>query len=165
MKFVLIPFIAIAIAALPKSQTPVSAGQIGSHLPEFSTVDLNGSKVTSAELKNKVVLIDFWATWCAPCRKEMPGYQSLFDRYQSRGFAVIGFKADIMADTEDPVRFLKELRVKYPIAIGSEVIRNKFGGLQGLPTTFIYDRHGVLRSKVIGFEYTSEIEKMIKPLL
>ncbi len=95
----------------------------------------------------------------------MPGYQALNDRYGSRGLFVLGFKADVMADTEDPIGFLKQLGVHYPIAVGSEDIRNKFGGLQGLPTTIIYDRYGVLRHKVIGFEYTTKIEELIKPLL
>jgi len=149
----------------PQERSLIPEGQIGSRLPSFSTVDLHGQKITSADLKNKVVLIDLWATWCAPCRKEMPGYQMLVDKYGSRGFAVIGFKVDVMADTEDPIQFAKELGVHYPIAIGAADIRNKFGGLQGLPTTLIYDRSGILRSKVIGFEYTSVIEKTIQRFL
>jgi len=147
----------------PKRKIP--AGQIGSFLPSFATVDLNGRKLASTDLKNKVVLIDFWATWCAPCRQEMPGYQTLIDKYGSQGLVVIGFKADVMADTEDPIRFAKELGIRYPIAVGSEDIRKKFGGLLGLPTTYIYDRQGILRYKTIGFEYTGTIEKTIKPLL
>ena len=148
-----------------ENNSPVPAGQIGSLLPSFSTADLYGHKLDSKNLANKVVLIDFWGTWCAPCRKEMPGYQKLLDRYGSQGFAVIGFKVDVMADTEDPIRFVQQLGVHYPIALGSEEIRNKFGELQGLPTTLIYDRKGILRNKIIGFEYTSTIEKILKPLL
>ena len=126
---------------------------------------MHGRKLTSRDLKGKVALIDFWATWCEPCLKEMPGYQKLLDQYGSRGLAVIGFKADIMEDSEDPILFTKRLGISYPIAVGTEEIRSKFGGLQGLPTTYIDHRRGILRSKVIGFEYTSTIEKAIKPLL
>src|SRR4051812_32121668 len=78
----------------------IAAGEIGSHLPDFSTRDLRGRRIFSSELRGNVVLIDFWATWCQPCKKEMPGYQKLSVRYGARGFAVIGFKLDIMADTE-----------------------------------------------------------------
>ena len=143
----------------------VPAGEPGSLLPAFETVDLQGHKLRSADLRNKLVLIDFWATWCAPCRTEMPGYQKLLDRYRSQGLVVIGFKADVMMDTEDPVSFLREVGVTYPIAVGSEQIRNKFGGLKGLPTTYLYDREGILKYKVIGFEYTTVVEKQIQQLL
>jgi thiol-disulfide isomerase/thioredoxin len=172
LRFVLISFMIILTGcrdspknAQPQKQASVHPGEIGSSLPSFQTVDLSGHKIGSEDLKGEVVLIDFWATWCAPCRKEMPGYQKLLDQYNSKGLAVIGFKVDFMEDTEDPIRFVQELRIRYPIALGSEEIRNKFGGIQGLPTTFIYDRHGILRSKVIGFEYTATIEKTIQPLL
>ena len=72
--------------------------------------DLQGHEISSADLRGKVVLIDFWATWCQPCKKEMPGYQKLLDRYGSRGFAVVGFKFDTMTDTEDPLHVCEENR-------------------------------------------------------
>src|SRR6266404_4893152 len=71
-------------------------GEIGSRLPDFSVNDLEGHPISSADLRGKVVLIDFWATWCQPCKKEMPGYQKLLDQYGSKGFVVIGFKFDTM---------------------------------------------------------------------
>src|SRR5712664_3941449 len=74
---------------LPKPAA-IAAGEIGSRLPDFSAKDFHGSKISSADLRGKVVLIDFWATWCQPCKKEMPGYQKLLNLYGSRGFAVIG---------------------------------------------------------------------------
>jgi thiol-disulfide isomerase/thioredoxin len=148
-----------------QNKISVPPGQIGSLLPAFTTVDLHGRKLASTDLKEKVALIDFWATWCAPCREEMPGFQKLFEKYASQGFLVIGFKADVMADTEDPLTFARELGIHYPLAVGTEEIRKKFGGLQGLPSTYIYDRRGILRNKIIGFEYTNTIEKIIQGLL
>jgi thiol-disulfide isomerase/thioredoxin len=149
----------------PKETAVVPAGVVGSHLPEFSAVDLQGKQISSAELRAKVVLVDFWATWCQPCKQEMPGYQKLADRYGSRGFAVIGLKLDIMADTEDPLQFARKIGVHYPLAIATDDLKQKFGGIEGLPTTLLYDRHGVLRSKVIGFEYTKTFEAEVKRLL
>src|SRR5579859_7634609 len=149
---------------LPR-QDVIAAGEIGSRLPAFSVKDLQGHEISSADLRGKVVLIDFWATWCQPCKKEMPGYQKLADRYGSRGFAVIGFKLDIMADTEEPRAFAKGLGIRYPLAIATDEVKNKFGGIEGLPTTLIYDRQGILRQKIIGFEYTDVIEKDLKALL
>ena len=150
--------------AAPKENV-IAASETGSRLPDFSVKDLRGAEISSADLRGKVVLIDFWATWCQPCKKEMPGYQKLLDRYGARGFAIIGFKLDVMMDTEDPVRFAKRIGVHYPLAVAADDLKQKFGGIEGIPTTMIYDRHGILRKKVIGFEYTDVIESELKPLL
>ncbi len=146
-------------------EPPIAAGEIGSRLPEFSLNDLQGRQISSADLRGKVVLIDFWATWCEPCKREMPGYQKLFDRYGQRGFVVIGFKFDVMPDAEDPLAFAKKIGVRYPLAVASDPLKQKFGGIVGLPTTMLYDRQGILRKKVIGFEYTDVFEADLKPLL
>jgi thiol-disulfide isomerase/thioredoxin len=139
-------------------------GEIGSLLPDFSVEDLHGHEISSADLRGKVVLIDFWATWCQPCRQEMPGLQKLLDRYGSRRLAIVGFKFSNMEDTEDPMVFAKKIGVHYPLAVATEGLQEKFGGIEGLPTTLLYDRQGVLRKKVIGFEYTETIESELKPL-
>jgi thiol-disulfide isomerase/thioredoxin len=143
----------------------IAAGEIGSRLPDFSVKDLQGREISSADLGGKVVLIDFWATWCQPCKQEMPGYQKLLDRYGARGFAVVGFKFDTMMDMEDPATFAKKIGVRYPLAVAADDLKQKFGGIEGLPTTMLYDRQGILRKKVIGFEYTNVIESELKPLL
>jgi hypothetical protein len=95
----------------------------------------------------------------------MPGYQRLAERYNARGFVVIGFKFDTMPDMEDPLQFAKGIAVHYPLAVAAEDVKQKFGGVEGLPTTMLYDRHGILRTKVIGFEYTDNFESALKPLL
>jgi thiol-disulfide isomerase/thioredoxin len=153
--------------ARPLQPKPVAiaAGEIGSHLPEFSVKDLSGREITSADLRGKVILVDFWATWCQPCKKEMPGYQKLLDRYGSSGFAVVGFKFDTMADTEDPLQFAKKIGVRYPLAVAPDELKQKFGGIEGLPTTMVYDRQGILRQKIIGFESTDVLEANVKTLL
>jgi thiol-disulfide isomerase/thioredoxin len=153
-----------ASLARPKEEV-IAPGDLGSRLPDFSVKDLQGRDISSADLRGKVVLIDFWATWCQPCKKEMPGYQKLVDRYGSRGLAVVGFKFDTMADKENPVRFAKKIGVHYPLAIAPDELKQKFGGIEGLPTTMLYDRKGILRKKVIGFEYTDAFETAIGPLL
>jgi hypothetical protein len=95
----------------------------------------------------------------------MPGYQKLLDSYGPRGFTVVGFKFDTMMDAEDPVRFAKRIGIRYPIAVATDELKQKFGGIEGLPTTMLFDRQGVLRKKVIGFEYTDTFERDLKALL
>src|SRR6478672_7138864 len=140
-------------ASSPRPSKHVDAGEIGSSLPDFSVKDLRGHPLSSADLRGKVVLIDFWATWCQPCKKEMPGYQTLVDRYGSQGFVVMGFKLNMMEDMEDPIQFARKIGIRYPLAIVTDDLQQKFGGIEGLPTTLLYDRHGTLRKKIIGFEY------------
>jgi len=152
-------------ASPSQAQPEVRAGEPGSRLPDFAVKDFQGNEISSASLRGKVVLIDLWATWCQPCKKEMPGYQTLLDRYGSRGFVVVGLKSNVMMDTEDPIKFAKEMDVHYPLVSASADLVQKFGGMEGLPTTFLYDRQGILRDKVIGFEYTNHFEEKLKPLL
>jgi thiol-disulfide isomerase/thioredoxin len=147
------------------TKNAIAAGEIGSGLPDFSVKDLQGRQISSADLRGKVVLVDFWATWCQPCKKEMPGYQKLVDRYGARGFAVVGFKFDTMRDVEDPVLFAKKIGVRYPLGIATDDLKQRFGGIEGLPTAMLYDRQGILRKRVVGFEYTDALEAELKPLL
>src|SRR5438045_549590 len=105
-------------ASLPGlKEKAIAAGEIGSRLPDFSVKTLQGHEISSADLRGKVVLIDFWATWCEPCKKEMPGYQRLVDLYGPRGFVVVGFKFDDMADPIDPLLFAKKIGVSYLLAV------------------------------------------------
>jgi len=154
-----------SVSPPPSKETVIPAGEIGSRLPDFTVEDLQGRSISSSDLQGKVVLIDFWATWCQPCKKEMPGYQKLEDRYGLRGFAVVGFKFDTMMDTEDPIKFAKKIGVRYPLAVATDAVKRKFGGVEGLPMTMLYGRDGILRQKVIGFEYTETFEANLKPLL
>lgn len=149
----------------PPTPPQVAEGEIGPSLPDFKVKDLRGREISSANLHGKVVLVDFWATWCGPCKQEMPGYQKLLDRYRSRGLVVIGLKFDTMQDTENPLRFVAKIGVRYPIAVATDDLKQKFGGVEGLPTTLLYDRHGILHYKVVGFEYTDVIEAEVKQLM
>ena len=172
-KLLLITLVAAGVAGwkprptgLPEAhQIEIPVREIGLRLPDFSLKDLRGKELSSADFKGKVVLVDFWATWCQPCKKEMPGYQKLLDAYGKRGLVVVGFKFDTMADTEDPLRFARRIGVRYPLAVASDRLRQVFGGIEGLPTTLLYDRQGILRQEIVGFEYTSVVESDLKPLL
>jgi thiol-disulfide isomerase/thioredoxin len=173
LSFVLLILLVIGLAgcdwhsASPthSKQAAIASGEIGSKFPDFSVQDLQGHKLSSADMRGKVILIDFWATWCQPCKKEMPGYQKLADVYGPQGLVVVGIKLSMMMDTENPIQFAKKIGVRYPLAVIPDDLQQKFGGIQGIPTTMLYDRQGILRKKVIGFEYTDVFESAIKPLI
>jgi thiol-disulfide isomerase/thioredoxin len=154
-----------SLGSSPVAAAAAGPGEIGSAMPAFDLKDLRGKKLLSDDLRGKVVLIDFWATWCGPCKKEMPGYQKLQDEYGPRGFVVIGFKFDTMADVENPLAFARRIGVRYPLAIAPDELKQKFGGIEGLPTTMLYDREGILRKKVVGFEYTEAFRTAVKQLI
>lgn len=132
-------------------------------MPEFTLRDVSGREVSSGQFEGKVMLVDFWATWCAPCRKEMPGFEELNKRYKDRGFAVIGIALD--SDPAIVTRFAKEIGVTYTLLMGNSDVQERWGGLQGIPTTFLVDRNRVIRRKVIGFEYKEAFEAALKEIL
>jgi peroxiredoxin len=130
-------------------------------MPDFDLKDSAGHDVSSAQFRGKVVLLDFWATWCGPCKKEMPGYERLYRRYKDRGLVVIGISAD--SDAGLVAKFGRQLGVTYPLLInGMDVQRY---GVKGLPTTILVDRDGFVRKEVVGFEETEVFERALRDLL
>lgn len=131
--------------------------------PAFSVTDLNGSRLALSDYKGKVVLLDFWATWCPPCRMEIPGFVALQDKYRDQGFAVVGISMD---DDPSPVRdFYKQFRMNYEVAMGNDKLGELYGGILGLPTTFLIGRDGRIYDKVSGAVNAARFEEEIKTLL
>jgi peroxiredoxin len=117
--------------------------------PEFALKDANGKLLKISDLRGKVVLLDFWATWCMPCKLEMPWFMEMREKYQNRGFEVIGVSMDDKGwDVVKP--FLLETKVTYPVVIGSDALADQYSkldasltpGLDMLPSTFILDQQG-----------------------
>lgn len=132
-------------------------------MPSFLLEDLEGRQISSAQFAGKVLIIDFWATWCAPCEKEMPDFQALYDKYRDQGFEMIGIAQD--PDRRDVKKFVKRLGVRYTILMSTNKVEIDFGGIIGLPTAFIIDREGHIREKIVGFEYPAYFEAKLKALL
>ena len=157
-----------AAAAAP-APTPVKAslGEVGAHLPDLRLTDISGHAVLPDVLRGKVLLIDYWAPWCMPCEREMPGYQRLQDKYRSRGLVVLGvvFDPGMSMGDETAEHFAKRLHIRYSLIQDSLELQKQFGGIQGVPTTYLFDRNGILRYKVVGFEHTEVVEKALQPFL
>jgi thiol-disulfide isomerase/thioredoxin len=133
--------------------------------PDFTVKTLDGEEITLSKLRGKVVLVDFWATWCGPCRESIPHLIHLRNTYQAKGFEVIGLSLD-KEDVETVRKFVKSLDVPYPIAMGSEEISKSFR-VSALPTAFLVDREGKIQQKLLGFstavakQMTSKIEELL----
>jgi cytochrome c biogenesis protein CcmG/thiol:disulfide interchange protein DsbE len=131
--------------------------------PDFSLHDLNGQPLTLASYRGKVVLLDFWATWCAPCRNEIPHFVALQNQYREQGLQVLGISMD---DGPKPVReFYQQFQMNYPVALGTEKLATAYGGVLGLPVTFLIGRDGQVAAKYIGEVQMPVVEQEIKSLL
>ena len=132
--------------------------------PEFSLDTLDGKTVRLSDFRGKAVLLNFWATWCQPCKIEMPWFEELQREYGPQGLQVVGIAMDD-ASKEDIAKFAKEMGVNYPILLGKEAVGDAYGGVQFLPSTFFIDRDGKIVDRVFGLKSRSEIEDSVKAAL
>ncbi len=137
-------------------------------VPNFSLTSLDGTPITRDTLKGKVVLLDFWATWCAPCRAAIPHLVTLYETYKDQGLEVIGVCLDQGGDISEISDFIKRNQVTYPIAIGANnPITKDLGNITSLPTIILIDKKSSIEFKVVGFnsEIGNKLESKIKELL
>jgi thiol-disulfide isomerase/thioredoxin len=132
--------------------------------PTWRLQDLAGKSVTSDDFKGKVVVVDFWATWCPPCRAEIPGYTELQRKYGKDGFMIVGISLD-QAGPDVVKSFADKTGINYQLVMGDEKVVAAFGGVEGIPTTFLIDRAGQIRDRKVGAEETAEYEKKIAAVL
>ncbi|MBV8629531.1 MAG: redoxin domain-containing protein [Silvibacterium sp.] len=142
--------------------------------PAFTLKDINGKKVSLADYKGKAVVVDFWATWCAPCKVEIPWLTKLHDQYASQGLVILGISEDDL-DADDKAALFKEKReiaesaqklgINYPVLIDDAKVAEPYGGVDQLPTTFYVDRSGKVVAATIGLVDRDEIEANIKKAL
>jgi cytochrome c biogenesis protein CcmG, thiol:disulfide interchange protein DsbE len=154
--------ISALLGAMPGYESMHAEPAIDSPAPPLVVTDLNGQTFDLAKLHNKVVLLNFWATWCAPCRKEIPRLSAFHRRYHDRGLEVIGISID---RPEDLQKVRKQMAsVAYPIAVLKDISVNGIGKVEGVPVTYVIDPNGVVRDKFI--EVRNELlNDVVIPLL
>jgi peroxiredoxin len=143
---------------------PASNGEIGSQAPSFELADLTGQKVSSSTFAGKVVILDFWATWCPPCRDEVPHFVQLQSKYRDQGLSIVGLSLDA-GGVKDVAPFADEHDVNYTMLIGADDVAKAFGGINSIPTTFVLDRQGKIVKRFVGYTPPEVIEATIAPLL
>lgn len=132
--------------------------------PDFTLPTVDGNPISLSSFKGKVVLLDFWAIFCPPCRAEIPGFIDLYTRYKDKGVEIIGLSLD-----KEPGKlktFIAENKINYPILITSKEVQNDYGKVQAIPTTFLLDRNLNIVKKHVGFTekatFEAEIEELLK---
>jgi thiol-disulfide isomerase/thioredoxin len=134
-------------------------------MPTFTGNTVNNQgKFDSAGLQGKVVLVNFWATWCPPCRKELPSLAKLQDKYRDKGFAVVGVSMDEGGATLVG-KFLEKQKINYPVIIGDGEVARGFGGVIGVPATFLVNRKGEVVRRYDGFASEDELREEIEKIL
>jgi peroxiredoxin len=143
---------------------PAVASMNGQAAPDFTLETLDGKTVHLSDFKGKGVLLNFWATWCQPCKIEMPWFAELQKQYGPQGLQIVGVAMDD-ASPKEIGEFAHDLGVNYPILVGKEDVGNAYGGVQFLPATFYIGRDGKIVDKVFGLKGRGEIEDSIKKAL
>jgi peroxiredoxin len=134
------------------------------HAPDFALKDANGKLVHLADYKGKVVLLDFWATWCGPCVIEIPWFTEFQRKYKDRGFEVLGVSMD--DDGWKAINpFVAKRKINYRVVLGDDKTGDQYGGLEALPTTFVIDRSGRIASVHVGLANKKDFEDAIEKLL
>ena len=154
------PFLASQTAPQPSQPAP----QVGQPAPDFTLNDSAGSPVKLSAYKGKVVLLDFWATWCTGCKVEIPWYVEFQNKYRNDGLVAIGVSMD--DDGWKSVKpFLEEHNLNYPVVIANQELTTQYGGLPSLPMTLLIDRDGKIAESHAGMVDKDVFEKKIKTLL
>ena len=166
----------VSQAELVEAQSAQSALNplIGKPAPPFALEDLSGKKVSLADYKGKAVLINFWATWCGPCKVETPWLVDLRNQYAAKGFEILGISTDeidrsdakMFGETRKEIGdFVQKLHMPYPVLIEGDSLSKPYGGLDAMPTSFFVDRNGKIVAATMGISSKDDIEANIQKAL
>ncbi len=136
----------------------------GAIAPDFTLKTVDGKELRLSDLRGKAVVLNFWATWCPPCKIEIPWFEDLQKQYASQGLVILGVAMDDNAKSVVPP-FVQKMDINYPVVFGTDQVADEYGGVEGLPTTFYIGRDGKIVKTVAGLVSHHEIEENIKAAL
>lgn len=142
----------------------INTNQSTMKAPDFALQSVDGKKVKLSDYEGKIVVIDFWATWCGPCRRGVPDLVELQNQYKDN-LVVIGISLDQEGTLEDVKPFMKEFKINYPVVYGTQQVVMDYGNIQAIPTSFVIDQNGNVVNKHVGLVPKSVYENQIKTLL
>jgi peroxiredoxin len=154
----------VGVRLWPQAAAMVGVGSAGAAAPEVQVTTLDGQQFALSELRGQVVLVNFWATWCPPCRVEMPGFQRVYEETRERGFTIVGLSTDRGA-RGTVERFLEERGLTFPVALASAEAIRGFGEPRALPTSFLIDHEGRIRYTVKGIFAEPALRRAVSRLL
>ena len=132
--------------------------------PGFTLPRVDGGSLSLSDFKEKVIILDFWATWCSPCIREIPNFIDLYDKYKDKGLVIIGISVD-RGGINNVRSFCEDIGINYPVVMASEGVQQRYGGIRAIPTTFIIDRNGIIVNKHLGYTPPETFEAEIKKLI
>lgn len=138
---------------------------VGALAPDFQLTTLDGKQVKLSDLRGQAVLLNFWATWCAPCKIEIPWFVELQKQYGPQGLQIVGVVTDVDAGKDAISKFAQEMHMDYPVLLSTDHVIDEYGGVQALPTTFYIGRDGKITGRVFGLIGHGEIEENIQKAL
>ena len=154
----------ISCGSAPRARAAIKPVKERKKAPEFSLKDSTGKPLKLSDLKGKVVLLNFWATWCGPCKIEIPWFIEFEQKYKDKGFAVLGVSMD-EEGWKDVKPYVESKKINYRVVVGDDSTATLYGGVDSLPTTFILDREGKIAAVHVGLvsksDYASDIEQVL----
>jgi peroxiredoxin len=149
-----------------KTGSPTAVSSVrGQAAPDFELKDLDGKTLRLADLRGKAVLLNFWATWCPPCKEEIPWFVELQKQYGPQGLQIVGVDMDDNPTRDAIAKFAADMKIDYPVLLGNDHIADAYGGVEALPTTFYIGRDGKIVARVFGLAAHHEVEENIRAAL